>query len=184
MPLPRPFLTAFHGPGPGKHGAWLFAAFFGGGGSPCGPGGGGGGARSALKEREAGAKGPRPALFCLAGPGGGRPPGPPNAAAPPGSLGSCRPFDLSVISRPISCLQTKRAASKKRRASASCRKSKEAFQLVFPRFFQKRAGVWGQRPQRGPGAEPLAGRGAAPRATPPVTSYDTDPCTGGRSFPR
>ena len=118
-------------------------------------GGGGGGARSALKEREAGAKGPRPALFCLAGPGGGRPPGPPNAAAPPGSLGSCRPFDLSVISRPISCLQTKRAASKERRASASCRKSKEAFQLVFPRFFKSGrefgggapGGAWGGAPQ-------------------------------------
>ena len=42
----------------------------------------------------------------------------------------------------------------------------------------------GQRPQRGPGAEPLAGRGAAPRATPSVTSCDTDPCTGGRSYPK
>ncbi len=56
-----------------------------------------------------------------------------------------------------SCKQNEPAAPDERRASIIRRKSREVFQLVFPRFFQKRAGVWGRSPQRGPGAEPRQG---------------------------
>ena len=125
--------------------------------------GGGGGARSALKSRGE-ALPPAPA-FLFGRPGGPWAPGPPNAAAPPGRCGFLpakrvirHPFPTSA-----SYKQNEPAAPDERRAGIFRRKTEEVFQLVFPRFFQKRAGVWGRSPQRGPGAEPPTGsRGIAP----------------------
>ena len=187
--------------------------------------GGGGGARSALKSRGE-ALPPAPA-FLFGRPGGPWAPGPPNAAAPPGRCGF--PPAKRVIRHPFptsaSYKQNEPAAPHERRAGIFRRKTEEVFQLVFPRFFQKRQGggaerrqwrkkrggspvskgvegsrfsgdaqrplrtVWGQSPQRGPGAEPLAGSGAAPRRkprkSPPVTPAQagTGPGGGGRGSP-
>ncbi len=57
----------------------------------------------------------------------------------------------------------------------------EKFSSQFsPAFFKSGPGVWGRSPQRGPGAEHLAGSGAEPRQPCPVTP----PGTGGRRFGR
>ena len=109
--------------------------------------GGGGGARSALKSRGE-ALPPAPA-FLFGRPGGPWAPGPPNAAAPPGRCGflpakrSIRhPFPTSA-----SYKQNEPAAPHERRAGIFRRKTEEVFQLVFPRFFQKRKGGGAERRQ-------------------------------------
>ena len=131
------------------HRAWgrALRCLFGGGGSSSGPGaGGGGGARSALKSRGE-ALPPAPA-FLFGRPGGPWAPGPPNAAAPPGRCGFLpakrairHPFPTSA-----SYKQNEPAAPHERRAGIFRRKTEEVFQLVFPRFFQKRAGSRGRAP--------------------------------------
>ncbi len=98
-----------------------------------------------------GAKGPRPCFVRAV-----------RARRPPGPLGSStgQTIHPPTLSASASYKQNEPAAPDERRASIIRRKSREVFQQVFPRFFQKRAGVWGRSPQRGPGAEP---RRAAPR---------------------
>ena len=69
-------------------------------------------------------------------------------AAPPGPLVVFRPFGQGACSfAPISCKQNKPAAPDERRASIFRWKSEEVFQLVFPRFFQKRQGGRAERRQ-------------------------------------
>ena len=164
----------------------------------------------------AGAKAPRPCVVRAVR--ARRPPGPLRFSA--GQTSHSPPLSTSA-----SYKQNEPAAPHERRAGIFRRKTEEVFQLVFPRFFQKRQGggaerrqwrkkrggspvskgvegsrfggdaqrplrtVWGRSPQRGPGAEPLAGSGAAPRRkprkSPPVTPAQagTGPGGGGWGSP-
>ena len=97
-------------------------------------------------QRRGGGLGPRPCVV-----GAARPRRPP-------SRKESLPFSAAYCAQ-----RTEPAAPDERRAGIVRWKSAEVFPLVFPRFFQKRARVWGRSPQRGPGAEPLAGPGAEPR---------------------
>ena len=108
------------------------------------PGGGGvlwpGGPRAPRpqNQRGAGAKGPRPCVVRAVR--ARRPPGPLRFSA--GQTSHSPPLSTSA-----SYKQNEPAAPHERRAGIFRRKTEEVFQLVFPRFFQKRKGGGAERRQ-------------------------------------